>query len=324
MGSKGFRRSWARISVIFRVTLARRFPNLPIVKHFEYLRPKPLRSGDAILLAAPARWASEEVIQSAVAAVEAAGFRAVIAEGLDARDGQFGGADSHRAEILNAGFRQPDIRAIWALRGGYGCARLLPLLDAEAFRADPTWIVGFSDITALHLWAQSQGIASLHAPVASTFQSSLKADRDSMWSKLTESGIPGADRPVLGGNLSVLYSLLGTPDLPDFQGAWLLLEDLDEYLYHIDRMFCALRLAGILDAVHGLLMGSFSDLHDNTIASGQSHDNPFGRDLHTIVKEHLPGGKPVIWDVPVGHGVRNLAVVMGGRDDWSGSGTGTP
>jgi muramoyltetrapeptide carboxypeptidase len=297
---------------------------LPDVKYFEYLRPRPLRSGDAILLAAPARWASEEVIQSAVASVEAAGFRAVIPEGLDARDGQFGGSDTHRAEILNGGFRRGDVRAIWALRGGYGCARLLPLLEAAAFRADPTWIVGFSDITALHLWAQAQGVASLHAPVASTFQSSLKADRDSMWTKLTESDFTDARRPVLGGNLSVLYSLLGTPDLPDFRGAWLLLEDLDEYLYHIDRMFCALRLAGILDAVHGLMLGSFTDLHDNTIASGQTHDNPFGRDLPAIVKDHLPGGKPVVWDVPVGHGARNAAVVMGGGDEWGWSGTGTP
>ena len=286
------------------------------MKHFEYLRPKPLRSGDAILLAAPARWATQEVIQSAVVAVEAAGFRAVIPEGLDAREGQFGGADLHRAEILNAGFRQPDIRAIWALRGGYGCARLLSLLDKAAFRADPTWIVGFSDITALHLWAQSQGIASLHAPVASTFQSSLKADQASMWSKLTESKIHSDERPVLGGNLSVLYSLLGTPHLPNFKGAWLLLEDLDEYLYHIDRMFCALRLAGVLDAAHGLLVGSFTDLHDNTIASGQSQDNPFSRDLHTIIADHLPSGKPVIFDVPVGHGARNESVVLGGGTTW--------
>ena len=145
-----------------------------------------------------------------------------------------------------------------------------------------------------------------------------------MWSKLTESRVHVDGRPVLGGNLSVLYSLLGTSCLPDFRGAWLLLEDLDEYLYHIDRMFCALRLAGILNAVHGLMLGSFSDLHDNTIASGQTHDNPFGRDLHTIVMDHLPGGKPVIWDVPVGHGARNKAVVLGGGDEWGWSGAGTP
>jgi len=109
----------------------------------------------------------------------------------------------------------------------------------------------------------------------------------------------------------VLYSLLGTPYFPDVSGCWLLLEDLDEYLYHLDRMFNSLKLAGVFHEVHGLIMGAFSDLRDNTIADGQSVDNPFGRGVQTMIQEHVPAGKPVVWDAPVGHGRENVPVVLG-------------
>jgi muramoyltetrapeptide carboxypeptidase len=279
------------------------------------LQPKPLQPGDKIQLVAPARFATSTAIEEAAQDVTAAGFTPVLTEGLPARDGQFGGSDAHRAAELNAAFRDPSIRAVWAMRGGYGCARLLPLLDAEAFRADPTWIIGFSDITALHGWADRQGVAALHAPVATTY--ARTENKEAMWAKLMAPAAATDQPAVVGGNLSVLYSLLGTPYFPEVTGRWLLLEDLDEYLYHIDRMLCALRLAGVFERAHGLLMGSFSDLHDNTIASGQTADNPFSRSVPEMVAEHVPAGLPVVWDVPVGHGDRNDAVVLGVGGIWS-------
>lgn len=279
------------------------------------LQPKPLQPGNKIQLVAPARYAASAAIDDAAQALSAAGFTPVVTEGLAARDGQFGGSDAHRAAELNAAFRDPSIRAVWAMRGGYGCARLLPLLDASAFAADPTWIIGFSDITALHAWADRQGAAALHAAVAGTY--ARTENKEAMWSKLMAPA-PACDQPaVVGGNLSVLYSLLGTPFFPEVTGRWLLLEDLDEYLYHVDRMLCALRLAGVFERAHGLLMGTFSDLHDNTIASGQTQDNPFSRSVPEMVAEHVPAGLPVVWDVPVGHGDRNEAVVLGVGGIWS-------
>lgn len=279
--------------------------------------PRALLPGDRIALAAPARFTTEPALRAAAAALRTAGFEPVIPEGILARDGQFGGDDAHRAAQLNAAFRDPTIRAVWAMRGGYGCARLLPLLDGAAFRADPTWLVGFSDITALHAWAAHQGIAALHAPVASTLGTTDHPGL--LWDALRNPaqfaqarGLPVPhQRPVLGGNLSVLYSLLGTPYFPNLDGAWLLVEDLDEYLYHLDRMWNSLRLAGALDRIHGLLVGGFTDLRDNTQAFGQSVDNPFGRDLADMLREHVPAGKPVVWNVPVGHGRENRPVVLG-------------
>ena len=127
--------------------------------------PAPLQLGDRVLLAAPARFVTEEQVESAKKFIQDAGFLAVIPEGLLAREGQFGGSDAHRAQSMNDGFASDDIKAIWVMRGGYGCARILPLLDQRTFCDNPTWIIGFSDVTALHGWANRLGVATLHAPV---------------------------------------------------------------------------------------------------------------------------------------------------------------
>ena len=264
------------------------------------------------MLVAPARFASQDVIQDAASAVFAGGFTPVIPSGLDDRAHQFGGSDSHRATLLNTAFRDPSIRAVFALRGGYGSGRLLPLLDSTAYLADPTWIVGFSDITALHAWSTNLGIASLHAPVASTLPSTLRSDVDALWSSLRGDFGITPEVKITGGNLSVLYSLLGTPYFPDVSGSYLFLEDLDEYLYHIDRMFLALKLADVFDKADGLVIGTFEDLRDNTIADGQSSDNPFGLTLKEIISSHVPSGYPVKYNNPMGHGERNYPIVLGG------------
>ena len=275
--------------------------------------PKALQPGDGVLLAAPARFVTAEQVAAAEAHVRFAGFTPIVYDGLLERSGQFGGSDAHRSNYLNAGFADAQVRAIWAMRGGYGCGRLLPLLDAEAFAADPTWLVGFSDITALHGWAQLQGIASLHASVASTYGQASAPIQQGMWEALEQRGVgPEAGHAaVVGGNLSVLYSLLGTPYFPPIEGAWLLLEDLDEYLYHVDRMLLAFRLAGVYDRVRGVLVGGFTDLHDNTIADGQAVDNPFGQDVWQMLAEHVPADTPVVQGVPVGHLAENESVILG-------------
>ena len=275
--------------------------------------PKALEPGDGVLLAAPARFVTSEQVAAAEAHVRLAGYTPLVYDGLLEREGQFGGSDAHRSGYLNAGIADQNVRAIWAMRGGYGCGRLLPLLDAKAFVADPTWLVGFSDVTALHGWAQVHGIASLHAPVASTYGQSSAQTQAGMWQALmhTEDGLAEMGAAVVGGNLSVIYSLLGTPFFPPVEGAWLLLEDLDEYLYHVDRMLLALRLSGVFDRVRGVLVGGFTDLHDNTIADGQSIDNPFGMNVRQMLAAHVPGTTPVVHGISVGHLSENESVILG-------------
>ena len=290
--------------------------SLPILRgimSFPCQLPKALQPGDGVLLAAPARFVTAEQVAVAVAHVRAAGYTPIVYDGLLERDGQFGGSDAHRSNYINTGFADEQVRAIWAMRGGYGCGRLLPLLDANAFAADPTWLVGFSDLTALHGWAQVHGIASLHAPVASTYGQASESTRQGMWQALEqkEGGREANGSAIVGGNLSVLYSLLGTPYFPPVEDAWLLLEDLDEYLYHVDRMLLAFRLAGVFDRVKGVLVGSFTDLHDNTIADGQAVDNPFGQDVRQMLAEHVPAATPVVHGISVGHLAENESVTLG-------------
>ena len=273
--------------------------------------PEPLQPGDHVMLAAPARHVTKVQVDAATEAIEAGGFTAVMPEGLLAQQGQFGGSDAHRARVMNQGFESLKIKAIWVMRGGYGCARILPLLNQQAFSDAPTWMVGFSDATALHAWANRLGVMTLHAPVANTFSSCADREKQAFWRSLTAPHAGGEESLVVGGNLSVLYSLMGTPYFPNLKGNWLLIEDVDEYLYHVDRMMLAFRLAGILDEVKGVLVGSFTQLHDNTIASGQSTNNPFGQTLGEIIVSHVPSNKPIHWDLPIGHGTKNVPVVLG-------------
>lgn len=275
------------------------------------IRPKYLKPGDKIMLVAPARFASPDTIKDAASAVLAAGFTPVIPPELDSRYHQFAGSDSHRAHHLNSAFLDQSIRAVFALRGGYGSGRLLPLLDSSAYIADPTWIIGFSDITALHSWSTNLGISSLHAPVASTLSSTSPSDVEEIWSNLRGECDYNPNMKVVGGNLSVLYSLLGTPYFPNVHGSTLFVEDIDEYLYHIDRMFLAFKLAGVFEKAEGLIVGTFSDLRDNTITDGQNLDNPFGLDLREIISSHIPLDYSVKYDNPIGHGERNYPLVLG-------------
>jgi len=282
--------------------------------------PRALQLGDGVLLAAPARFVTKEQIAAAEQCVTQAGYTPVVYPGILERNGQFGGDDAQRAAYLNAGFEDEQVRAIWAMRGGYGCGRILPLLNVDCFQQDAKWLMGFSDTTALHAWAQNAGVASLHAPVANTFNQASPSLQLRFWSAVAKGKhnavLPPAS-PVVGGNLSVLYSLLGTPHFPPVDGAWLLLEDLDEYLYHIDRMLLAFRLAGVFQRVHGVLVGAFTDLHDNTIAHGQSVDNPFGRNLEAMLADHVPNDTPIVFDIPAGHIRENEPVVLGSATDQS-------
>ena len=273
--------------------------------------PKPLKKGDKIALVAPARFASVKLIKEASALVEEAGFTPVVFDGLSERSNQFGGDDEHRAYLLNKAFRDESIRAVLALRGGYGSVRLLPLLDVEAYQSDPTWIVGFSDITALHAWSNNLGVASLHASVASTMKNADKRDVKWLWDTLMGNPPRTFDHTIVGGNLSVLYSLMGTPYFPDCSNAYLLIEDLDEFLYHIDRMMFSLKLGSVFEQADGLLVGDFSELKDNTKEFNQKVDNPFGLEYKEIIKSHLPEEYNLRFDMPMGHGERNYPLILG-------------
>ena len=276
----------------------------------------PLRTGDRVALAAPARAVSPEEMSPAITELTSWGLQVVVPAGLSERDVQLAGSDGHRAALMQSLLDDPDIKAILCCRGGYGTVRIIDRLDFSRFAQNPKWMVGYSDITVLHSHIQKTlGLPTLHATMPFNFGPKPTAATESLrralfgekvkyeWDTDTEDW--STEGIVTGGNLSMLYSLLGSRSQIDTQGKILLIEDLDEYLYHIDRMMQALGRAGMLDGLAALLVGGLTDMHDNMV--------PFGRTAEQIVREAMAGrGCPVVFGAPFGHlGDNNLALPMG-------------
>lgn len=280
-----------------------------------------LKAGDTVALAAPARKVSPGEMAPAIAMLRSWGLEVMIPTGLYETDNQFAGSDSHRALLLQQLMDDPEVKAILCCRGGYGTARIIDRLDLTRFAEHPKWIVGYSDITVLHSHIHSLlGLPTLHATMPVNFGAEpspateslrrflFRMNRDQVdytWehNRLNRSG--KAHAPVVGGNLSILYSMLGSRSQIDTHGKILLVEDLDEYLYHVDRMMQALRRAGMLDGLAGLIVGGMTDMHDNTV--------PFGHTAEEIVADAVAGfDYPVAFGAPFGHlGDNNLALPLG-------------
>ena len=284
-----------------------------------------LHAGDRVALVAPARAVSEEELAPAIKRLSEWGLEVVIPDGLYAREHQLAGSDAHRAHLLQQQLDDPSLRAIICCRGGYGTVRIIDMIDFSRFAAHPKWIVGYSDATVLHSHIhQHCGLPTLHATMPINFSSptpscAITPAEESLRRALfgdpleyrwrtpmaASSPIRLEDVQIVGGNLSILYSLLGSPSQIDARGKVLLIEDLDEYLYHIDRMMQALRRAGQLAGVQALLVGGMTDMHDNAI--------PFGRTAEEIILNVASKeGIPVLFNAPFGHlGSANLALPLG-------------
>lgn len=278
--------------------------------------PDYLKKGSKIAIVAPARKISREEIAAAVKWIEEKGFVAVYDDRLFAEYHQLAGDDDFRASVLQDYLDRDDIDAILCARGGYGTIRIVDKLDFTKFAKHPKWIIGYSDVTVLHAKMQQLGYQSIHGTMAINFEknttSSLESLHDALVGRLKMDvgflapealGMTGKMQ-IVGGNLSVLYSMLGSDLFPETDGKILFIEDLDEYLYHIDRMMMALKRAGKLANLKALLVGAFTDMHDNTI--------PFGMTAKEIIYEKVKDyGYPVIWDFPAGHVDDNRAIVFG-------------
>ena len=281
--------------------------------------PPFLTPGDTIGIAATARKISTAEIEAAMQDAQERGFTLVMAENLFKAENQFCGTDEERAAGLNQLLHNPEVKAIWCARGGYGSVRLLDKIDWGHWRKHPKWICGFSDVTAIHLHLQQNlNMASMHCEMMlgyaenavaahTTFFNTLQGKTFSYLSPSHKLNRPGkATGEIIGGNLSVLYSMLGSATQPDTTGKILFLEDLDEYLYHIDRMMMALDRANLLKNLVGLVIGGMSDMKDNTL--------PFGKTAEEIVADVV--GKydyPVCFDFPAGHIKSNCAFILGAQ-----------
>lgn len=282
--------------------------------------PMPLRAGDKVGIMAPARKVKPDELSQAIKIIQSWGLEVVLAKGLYCESNQFAGDDRSRADDLQAFLDDDSIRAVFFARGGYGSVRVIDLLNFSNFTRNPKWLVGFSDVTVFHSHvSKNLGVKTLHAPMPLTFSTSAEGMNALTTLHLSLFGLKPAYKVeahvlnrngkatarLTGGNLSVLYSLAASVSDVDTTGKILFLEDLDEYLYHIDRMMMALKRSGKLDRLHGLVVGGMSDMRDNTV--------PFGKDAYQIIGEAVAEyDYPLCFGFPAGHQELNQPLIMGG------------
>ena len=282
------------------------------------IKPAALKSGDTVAVVAPAAAIEREHLERGVNVLASMGFRVKVSERALARSGILAGDDRERAAELQACFADPGVKAIFSARGGYGCGRLLPLLDFKAIARTPKVFVGFSDETfLLNALLDLAGMVSFHGPmVAMDFargltprsldhmQRLLKGELAGFELEARESVHPGtADGEVIGGCLSVLVATIGTPYAPKFDGRILFLEDTGEKAYRIDRMLVQLRQAGALARVAGIVFGAIRAI------DGDESEN---RLIARFVAEQTAGlGCPVIYGIEAGHGTENFTIPFG-------------
>jgi len=278
--------------------------------------PTSLRKGDQVAIVATARKVTKEELQPVINLLKTWGLKAVVGSSIGLEENQLAGSDKERAEDFQRQLDDSNIKAIWCAKGGYGTVRILDRLDFTAFKKNPKWIIGYSDVTALHSHIHNLGGSTLHAQMClgintkshltkETLRKSLfgePIDYTFSSDKLNRNGI--AEGELIGGNLSVLFSLIGSKSDLNTTGKILFLEDLDEYLYHIDRMMQNLKRNDWFKNLNGLIIGGMSDMNDNTL--------PFGKTAKEIIAETITEYDfPVAFNFPAGHVEDNQALILG-------------
>ena len=282
------------------------------------ITPPYLKPGDKIAIVATARKVSPSEMEAAINTFRLWGLQVVTGPHLFGEKNQYSGTDVERASDMQMMLDDIEVKAILCARGGYGTVRIVDQLNFSAFELNPKWIVGYSDITVLHSHINTQfGIETLHAIMPINFPdegtlASIESLRKALFGEVLEYNIgaqpmnkEGSASGVLtGGNLSILYSLIGSPSDIQTEDKVLFIEDLDEYLYHIDRMMMNLKRSGKLLGIKGLVVGGMKKMNDNAI--------PFGKQAEQIILEYAQeAGIPVCFNFPAGHIADNRALIMG-------------
>ena len=278
--------------------------------------PPSLQKGDTIALVATARKNIDDNLKPAIDLLHSWGLEVVIGSSIGLDNNQLAGTNEQRAADFQQQMDNPNIKAIWCVRGGYGTVRMIDLLDFTKFKQNPKWIVGFSDVTVIHSYVNKLKIATIHGAMPITVgkasAESIESLRKSLFGEKLEyetsfspaNRLGNAKGEIVGGNLSILYSLMGSNAQIDCKGKILFIEDLDEYLYHIDRMMMSLKRCGCFDGLNGLIVGTMTKMKDNEI--------PWGKNANQIIEDVTKGYSfPIFYNFPAGHFRDNRALIFG-------------
>lgn len=280
--------------------------------------PPYLQPGDRIRIVSPAGKVQKDKVLPGIKLLQDEGYDVVVGKHVFDKHFQYAGTDLQRAADFQEAINDPDAKAIICARGGYGTVRIIEKIDFSPLLKNNKWIIGFSDITILHTVLNKLGLASIHGAMPGFFVENKKMTRSFLsLMELISTGKSQFDikahelnrcgtctGELVGGNLSLIYSLQGTPWQLETRGKILIIEDLTEYFYHLDRMMQNLRLAGQLKDLAGLIVGGFTEMKDN--------DSPFGKTAYEIIMDAVQDYHfPVCFDFPAGHIPKNLALMLG-------------
>ena len=283
--------------------------------------PPYLKKGDTVAVVCTARKFFPEEAKPAIDLLESWGLKVKLGKTIGLDSCQLGGTDSERAADFQEQLDNDNIKAIWCARGGYGTVRIIDLIDFSKFKKHPKWVMGFSDVTVLHSHINTLDVATLHsimpftvpkAPeeVKQTFKNALFGIKNSYIIPSKSYDRKGvAKGELVGGNLSIIYSLLGSKSSIDTKDKILFIEDLDEYLYHVDRMLQNMKRNDYFKNVKGIIVGSMRDMHDNEI--------PFGQNEVQLITEIVKDlNIPIAFEFCAGHQKDNRTLMLGSHVDF--------
>lgn len=292
------------------------------------ITPPYLKKGDTVAIVATARKHIDDDLKLAKEFLENWGLKVVVGSSIGLDQNQLAGTDEDRAKDFQQQLDNPNVKAIWCVRGGYGTVRMVDLIDFTKFKIHPKWVIGFSDVTVLHSHIHNLGFQSIHGMMPVNIPRATPEAKESLRKALfgesLSYAIPfdpmnklgKAKGELVGGNLSILYSLFGSESAIDCTDKILFLEDLDEYLYHIDRMMMNLKRNGCLESLKGIVVGSMTKMKDNDI--------PWGKDALQIIEDVTKTYNiPVVYHFPAGHIPDNRALIFGRQVTLEVTETGT-
>ena len=278
--------------------------------------PPYLQKGDTIAIVSTARKNIDDNLKLTIDLLQGWGLNVKLGKTIGLDYYQLAGTDDQRAADFQEQMDNPNIKAIWCVRGGYGTVKIIDKLNFTKFKQNPKWIIGFSDVTVLHSHLNRLGFESLHATMPVAIARATDEAKNSLCAALFGNHLEyvldcdalnhngKAKGELVGGNLSILYSLLGSESAVNCQDKILFIEDLDEYLYHVDRMMTNLKRNGFLQSLKGIIVGAMTEMKDNDI--------PWGRNALEIIEDTVKGlNIPVLYNFPAGHIRDNRALIFG-------------
>ena len=285
------------------------------------IQPPYLKAGDTVAIVAPSGVLNHRTkeIEQAKSLLESWGLHPIIGNSVFNQFNHFAGTDEERREDFQNALDSPEISAIWCARGGYGTVRVLDKLDYTQFKKHPKWIIGYSDITALHNQMDIEGVESIHAMMCTSLQDDLDSIKetistfkDAIFGKPLAYTLEGSEYnktgtssgQLVGGNLTILHTMLGSKTSINTSGKILFIEEIGEYEYHIDRMLQSLKRAGYFDNCRGVIVGDITKVRRNT--------TPWGVPVQQLVLDALAEYNfPIAFNMPAGHEKDNRAMILG-------------